>query len=178
MRTDRVAMVSAAAAIKHSATPVTSTPPDRRDPMINVTPAMPSASPMAACGFNRSPNTVHPAKATISGMVEAMIEANPASTHCMATKFSQGKAHSGTGKDDHCAPLVAGEVPALTQRLGDCHTDQTRNQEAHRKRPHRRRIGDDHSRRGKGRAPEKGKSSPMKIARRSIRVSNRKERPS
>ena len=86
-RSASVAIVSATAPSTQSATPTGSSPPENRAPMISTTPPNPARSPAMARGFRRSPMNRNPASATISGSVEAMIEAAEASTHCMATKL-------------------------------------------------------------------------------------------
>ena len=68
--------------------PSGSTPPDSRAPMMIATPATPAASPASPSGATRSRNTAQPSPATISGIVEAMIDATEAPIHCIATKFS------------------------------------------------------------------------------------------
>ncbi len=56
--------------------------------MMIAAPAKPAANPASASGLTRSRNTTQPRTATISGIIDAMIEASPASTRCIATKFS------------------------------------------------------------------------------------------
>ena len=75
--------------IRHSTTPCASTPARQPRPHDDRRPreTRPPAPPDPA-GFTRSRNTTQPRKATISGIIDAMIEASPASTRCIATKFS------------------------------------------------------------------------------------------
>ena len=86
-RSDSVATVSAMTPRTQSSTPIMSSPPPNRAPMMIATPAMPATSPNSACGRSFSPRNSQPDSATSSGMVEAMIAASDASTVCMATKF-------------------------------------------------------------------------------------------
>jgi hypothetical protein len=55
--------------------------------MIIVTPTNPSTSPVMPEPERRSETNTQPAKATISGIVDAIIEAREASMDCIATKF-------------------------------------------------------------------------------------------
>jgi hypothetical protein len=56
--------------------------------MISVTPENPNTRPITPEEERRSEINNHPANATMSGMVDAIIAAREASMDCMATKFN------------------------------------------------------------------------------------------
>jgi len=87
LRTVRVATVNDSVAMRQSTSPARSIPPVIRAPMISETPMTPATSPVMAMGFSCCPISNQPKKATINGMVEAMIDTTEASIHCMATKI-------------------------------------------------------------------------------------------
>jgi 3-oxoacyl-[acyl-carrier protein] reductase len=69
LRTLSVATASAATPSRHSITPVPSTPPDRRDPMMMAAPRKPAHNPATPSGRTFSRKTIQPSRATISGIV-------------------------------------------------------------------------------------------------------------
>ena len=82
-----MATVSDTTAARHSASPSRFIPCDSRTLMMMTTPTMPTISPATACGRSGWRRKAQPAKATSSGIIEAMIEAAEASTHCIPTQL-------------------------------------------------------------------------------------------
>ena len=121
-RTVSVATARARAAAKHIRMPTGSLPsPCRRAPMMMATPISPRTSPATPRGRSRSPIRRNPRIATISGMVAAMIEASPASIHCIATqlrpRYSAFWHSPRITTARHCARVSARHVSPISSAM-------------------------------------------------------------